>query len=165
MQPSYLDNGPKRLSPALEEEEDPFKSPTPPKSPVFETKEAKKRKSIMNPFKRSQTLDPSDDATKAKADKRKSSGGTIRRAFTSSNRPKSHLQVQPKGFDASMLPPSPIRANFPSAPPEGVQLKRRTSVFDQKQAPRLLNRESMLKEMGSIQDEESQRLTENAFLT
>jgi hypothetical protein len=120
----------------------------------------------MNPFKRSQTLAPSDEATAAKADKRKSSGGTIRRAFTSSsNRPKSLLQVQPKGFDASMLPPSPIRANFPSAPPGGVQLKRRTSVFDQKQAPRLLDRETMLKEMGSIQDEESQRLTENAFLT
>ncbi|KAH8833367.1 hypothetical protein DL96DRAFT_722980 [Flagelloscypha sp. PMI_526] len=125
-------------------------------------KDQKKRRSLLNPFKRASTVKVVDSDNEAKSDRRRS---------TSSfrlGRSKSTAADRGKGFDASHLPPSPSVPGFSAnsiAPPTAT-VTRRTSVFDKQYqgAARLMDREGIISEMEKIEDEESQRLTESAFL-
>ena len=104
----------------------------------------------------------------------------LRRAFTSSKqRPKTTLEVTPevgrkrsKNFDASHLPPSPTVPNAPAslAPSSfrgtgrpsngGLRAPPRQAV-----APTMHSHGTIVHQTNFIEDDESRRLSEMAFLT
>jgi hypothetical protein len=129
-----------------------------------------------NPMKRGQTLDPSS-ATAAK--QRLSILSSVRRSVISSlGRSKSTYNASrnPSKFDASHLPPSPtVSAPFAEqpqpksfSPTRSLFSNRRTSdagsVPRVAAAPTLHNRASILVEVNNIEDEETRRMTELAFM-
>jgi len=133
-----------------------------------------------NPVKRGQTLDPSNAVA---AKERLSMLSSVRRSVVGSfRRSKSTLNMgrNQKTFNASHLPPSPTiatsfgeyarkslssptRSLFPSPRPSdvgSVSSRPRLGV-----APTLHSRGSILVQMNNIEDEETRRVTELAFLT
>lgn len=100
----------------------------------------------------------------------------LRRAFSGGLKPRPHSQLDPsasqskraKMFDASRLPASP--SNPPSAfPAAAVPLQGRTTGVGlrprQARAPTMHSRGSILQQAHFIEDDESRRLSEMAFLT
>ena len=94
----------------------------------------------------------------------------LRRAFTSAKRPNTTVgDARGKAFDAARppLPPSPAHATHPSVSSipssgrmTGVGLRPRAGV-----QPTMHSRGSILLGTNMIEDEESRRLSEMAFLT
>lgn len=137
------------------------------------------RRKSMNPFRRAHTTDSPNSPTTAPAAKSRSmatSINNIRRSVVGSlSRPKSTHNAG-KTFNASHLPPSPtIPSSFaeqasrsplssPTQPrflnpvaPAAVKLRQAVS-------PTLYSRGTILAETSHIEDEESRRMTELAFL-
>lgn len=132
------------------------------------------RKKSLNPFKRSRTPDPSDSQTK-KVNMLRSVVGTLSRPKA---KPKTPLNITaPKRtFDASHLPASPVSPkSFGRQQTSPTSPTLRTSVFAARTSaeaphtrlavsPTLYSRGSILMETNGIEDEETRRMTELAFL-
>ncbi|KAG5650325.1 hypothetical protein H0H81_012622 [Sphagnurus paluster] len=160
----------------------------PPMSVGLQAPQPERRKSL-NPFKRSQTLspDPSGGSRNSRRlsmsaslnNMRRSVVGTLTRPSKSPTRPKSERQ---KTFDASHLPPSPTIPNTfvdraASRSPPMSPTSPRWGRFTQGSplpapdftprlavAPMVYSRGSILIETNNIEDEETRRMTELAFL-
>jgi hypothetical protein len=148
-------------------------------------KEAKtnRRKSI-NPFKRGQTLDPSSSTANKRLSMSASIGNIRRSVVGTLSRPKSTINTGLSGhktFDASHLPPSPtIPTSFsdqpksPTSPFTSPTRSRFSSTrspvsegsprLRQAVSPVIHSRGTILIETNNIEDEESRRMTELAFL-
>ncbi|KAF9466593.1 hypothetical protein BDZ94DRAFT_1233818 [Collybia nuda] len=148
-------------------------------------KEGVNRRKSINPFKRSQTLEPSNaPGSLTRRLSMAASINNIRRSVVGSlTRPKSSINTGPsvhKAFDASHLPPSPtIPTAFleegrsptsPISPTRTFFSSSRSPVPETSAQPRqavspvIHSRGTILQETNNIEDEESRRMTELAFL-
>lgn len=142
-------------------------------SPPTTAKPGPDHQKSKNPIKRGQTLDPSN-ATAAK--KRLSILSSVRRSVVGSlRRSKSTYNTSRdrRKFDASHLPPSPIVSSFAEqpknlSPTRSLFSNHRTSDIGSvprlAASPTIHSRASILVEMNNIEDEETRRITELAFL-
>lgn len=140
------------------------------------------RRKSLNPFKR--TTGELDNSDKASVSKRSvsSSLSSMRRSVVGTLSRKANLEIKVnglKGYKASHLPPSPTvdrsRSPVPTSPRSPSYLDRSRSPASsaspssptfqrQAVAPMMYNRGSILLETCAIEDEESRRMTELAFL-
>ncbi|TFK40202.1 hypothetical protein BDQ12DRAFT_721665 [Crucibulum laeve] len=156
--------------------------------PTYNSKSKVEKRKSLNPFKRGQALEAPDSENSPKRLSMSASLSNMRRSVVGSlsSRPKSTIETGAgsKMFDASHLPPSPtVPASFterssrsaPSLASGSASARSRSSSRPgattgvgarprQAVSPTLHSRGSILLETSNIEDEESRRMTELAFL-